>query len=88
MRPGAMITAGIGGRDRNYHRFGNYPILQSAADTLYLEYINHCKVGSESFTRIYPEGSTAGQADFSVTPLSVEDCTATIPIADQTASAV
>ena len=88
MRPGAMITAGIGGVIAIIIALVTYPILQSAADTLYLEYINHCKVGSESFTRIYPEGSTAGQADFSKPPLSVEDCTATIPIADQIASAV
>ena len=54
MRPGAMITAGIGGVIAIIIALVTYPILQSAADTLYLEYVPHCKIGSEAFTRVYP----------------------------------
>ena len=70
MRPGAMITAGIGGVIAIIIALVTYPILQSAADTLYLEYNDHCKIGSESFTRVYAESTTAaGQADFSAAAL-------------------
>ena len=92
MRPGAMITAGIGGVIAIIIALVTYPILQSAADTLYLEYVNHCKIGSESFTRVYIGEGTAknGDADFSTTGLDVsetgtDECTFTAGTAPVTA---
>ena len=71
MRPGAMITAGIGGVIAIIIALVTYPILQSAADTLYLEYVPHCKVGSEAFTRIYAPDSS-GVPDYYLGSLVVE----------------
>ena len=70
MRPGAMITAGIGGVIAIIIALVTYPILQSAADTLYLEYVPHCKVGSEAFTRIYAPDSS-GVPDYYLGSLTV-----------------
>ena len=74
MRPGAMITAGIGGVIAIIIALVTYPILQSAADTLYLEYVNHCKIGSESFTRIYAPDAD-GVVNFSLGSLEVSQTT-------------
>ena len=83
MRPGAMITAGIGGVIAIIIALVTYPILQSAADTLYLEYVNHCKIGSEAFTRIYVEDASDSSKPDYTTAISVSQisgatgCTAT-----------
>ena len=72
MRPGAMITAGIGGVIAVIIALVTYPILQAAADTLYLEYVPHCKVGNESFTRVYPESGIAGKGNYTA-PITVTE---------------
>ena len=55
-----MITAAIGGVIAVIIALVVYPILQSAADTYYLEYAGHCEVGSETFLRVYRAGATSG----------------------------
>ena len=70
MRPGAMITAGIGGVIAIIIALVTYPILQSAADTLYLEYVNHCKIGNESFTRVYVDDG--GKPDYAAASIAVQ----------------
>ena len=74
MRPGAMITAGIGGVIAIIIALVTYPILQSAADTLYLEYVPSCIVGSERFTRIY-SANADGNPDYTKAGVSVADAT-------------
>ena len=56
-----MITAAIGGVIAVIIALVVYPILQSAADTYYLEYAGHCEVGSEPFLRTYAAGATSGE---------------------------
>ena len=70
MKPGQMITAGIGGVIAIIIALVTYPILQSAADTLYLEYVPSCLVGTERFLRAYPANAD-GRPDFSKVPVTV-----------------
>ena len=58
-----MITAAIGGVIAVIIAFVVYPILQSAADTYYLEYTPHCEVSGESFARVYDAGADAGEIE-------------------------
>ena len=58
-----MITAAIGGVIAVIIAFVVYPILQSAADTYYLEYQAHCEVSGESFVRVYKAGGDAGEIE-------------------------
>ena len=48
-----MIVAAIGAVIAIVVSFVTYPILQSAADTYYLEFTPHCEQGGESFVRVY-----------------------------------
>ena len=55
-----MITAAIGGVIAIVIALVVYPILQSAADTYYLEYHPHCEIAGEPFLRVYVAGEEAG----------------------------
>ena len=55
-----MITAAIGGVITVIVALVVYPIMQSAADTLYLDFVEHCEIGSESFLRVYKAGEQSG----------------------------
>ena len=48
-----QITAAIGGVVAIVIALVIYPRLQSAADSYYLEYVDHCEVNGESFLRAY-----------------------------------
>ena len=57
---GGWITAGIAGVVVVIVAFAIYPRLQSATDTYYLEFVERCEIGSESFVRVYQAGTDRG----------------------------
>ena len=61
-----MITAAIGGVIAIVIALVVYPILQSAADTYYLEYHAHCEINNEPFLRVYPAGVETGDVLWSL----------------------
>ena len=85
-----MITAAISGVITVIVALVVYPIMQSAADTLYLDFTEHCEVNGESFVRIYDPGEAAGEISGSPLGTVVNSsgvCSVDVAIGDQTASA-
>ena len=74
MSTGRMITAAIGGLIMVIVAFVVFPILQGAADTYYLQYINHCESGGEVYTKAYLAGASGTIEDDTPSKDMVSDC--------------
>ena len=77
MSTGRMITAAIGGLIMVIVAFVVFPILQGAADTYYLQYINHCEKNGEVYTKAYFVGASGTIEDGTPSKDMVSDCDAT-----------
>ena len=77
MSTGRMITAAIGGLIMVIVAFVVFPILQGAADTYYLQYINHCEMNGEVYTKAYFVGASGTIEDGDGSKDMVSDCTST-----------
>ena len=77
-----MIVAAIGAVIAIVVSFVTYPILQSAADTYYLEYTPHCELGGETFLRVYEAGADSNSITGTGQAVSESSgaCTASTPL--------
>ena len=74
-----MIQAIIGGVIVVVLAFVAYPFMISNADKYYLEYVEHCEAGSESFLRLYDKPDAGDNLTTAVVTITKELCEATEP---------